>query len=547
MIDRILNSKTNNFTAAAFLIAISTFLSASLGLLRDRLLAGTFGAGETLDVYFAAFRIPDLLHGILVAGGISAAFLPIFSKEFEKERKRAFLFANNILNFSLISLFIISILLCIFTPQILKLIAPGFSKEQIRESIFLTRIFFLSPIFFSISSILSGVLQYFDKFLVYSLAPILYNLGIISGILFFVPRFGIYGLGYGVILGAALHVLIQIPAAKSSGFYYSRILDLKDTSFSSALKLMIPSAIGSGFSQLNLIIITALSSLLIPGTISIFTFSKNLEYFPISMIGVPFAISSFPILSKLWAINDKEKFWNCFSSVLRKILFLIIPVSALIFILRAQIVRIVLGTGEWGWLETRLTAACLGTFSFSMFALSALPFFQRSFYAICDTKTPTFLQIFNVLLNIVFSLVFLILFGSENIISRLVRDFLKLENIENIKVLAFPLSLGISGIVQTFILFSIFVRKVGFSKFGEIIDSFKKILILTFITGQAVWLFLRPLAGAFDLDTFFGVLFQAGFAFFFGILFYLGGAFVLKMPELQSLFDSVLKKRKDNF
>jgi len=542
MLNKIFNSETRNFTFAAFLISLSTIFSGILGLLRDRLLAGTFGAGETLDIYFAAFRIPDLLAGILVAGGITVAFLPIFSEEFEKRKEKAFEFANNLLNCSLIFLLAFCLILFFFTPQILKFVTPGFNPIQREKTVFLTRIMFLSPILFGLSSIFSGILQYFNRFLIYSLAPILYNFGIIWGILFFVPIFGIYGLVFGVVLGALLHLLIQIPAAKNSSYHYLKVLNLKDINLKKMLKLMLPSTIGSGFFQLNLIVITALCSMLVPGSIAIFNFSKNLQYFPVGMIGVPFAISVFPFLSRSWAFRKKEKFWKNLSLVFREVLFLTIPLSVLFFILRAQIVRIVLGTGLFGWLETRLTAACLGIFSLSIFAFSIVPLLQKSFYSIQDTRTPTFIQTLSVLINITLSIFFLSILKSPNTFRDFISRFLKLEDIANIQVVALPLALTISGLFQGFSLFFVFSKKTDFGKLGEIFNSLKNILISTAFMGGGVWLILRPLAEIFPLITFWGVFFQTTLAFLFGILIYLSGAFILKSPELKALRDPILKR-----
>ena len=543
MFNKIFNSKTNNFTFAAFLISFSTFLSAILGLLRDRLLAGKFGAGEMTDIYLTAFRIPDFLQAVLVAGGIGAAFLPMFSEECKKDKKRAFRFANNLLNCSLIFLFVLCIILAFFAPQLIQFVAPGFSPSQKEKTVILTQILFLSPILFCCSSIFSGILQYFDKFLVYSLAPILYNLGIIFGILFLVPLFGIYGLAFGVVLGALLHLSVQIPAAKNSGFRYLKIFNFKELKLQKMSKLITFSAIGAGFSQLSLIFITALSSMLPPGSITIFTFSKNLQYFPVGMIGAPFAIALFPALSRKWAAQEKEKFWEDFSLALRQILFLTVPLSFLFFILRAQLARIAWGWGLWGWLETKLSAASLGIFSLSLFASSLIPLFQKSFYSTKDTKTPTILQIFKFLMTVGLSVLFLYLLKSPNPFSRFLKDFLKLKNIKNVQVLSFPLALTISNIWQSFLLFFIFVKKNNFSKLGEVFYSFKNILFATFFMGGGVWLILRPLAKIFPLVTFWGVFFQTIFAFLFGILIYLSIALVLKFPEFKNLINSISKKQ----
>jgi putative peptidoglycan lipid II flippase len=255
--------------------------------------------------------------------------------------------------------------LFVFAPFIVKIIAPGFSPEYIKQTVILTRIMLLSPILLGISSLFSGVLQYFDRFLAYSLAPIFYNIGIIFGILFLVPKFGIMGVAYGVIFGSFLHLLIQLPPAYFSGFSYKPALDFKQRELRRILHLVLPRIFGQATSMINTVVITALASLLVAGSISIFNLASHLQAFPVRVIGVAFAVASFPVFSRTLAQKEREKFFESFSLVIKQVLFFIIPISVLIFLLRAQIVRLVLGTGNFGWEETQLTAASLGVFAFS--------------------------------------------------------------------------------------------------------------------------------------------------------------------------------------
>ena len=545
MFKKLFNSKTNNFTFAAFLLFTSSFLSGFLGLLRDRLLASKFGAGEILDIYFTAFRLPDFLQAILVAGGITAAFLPIFSREFEKDKKKAFRFSSNVLNVFLVCLIGVSLLLFFLAPYLMKFIAPGFNVSQRATTVVLTRIMLLSPIIFGASAIFSGILQYFERFFVFSLAPILYNIGIIFGILFFTPVFGIKGLAFGVIFGAFLHVLIQTPAARNSGFYYSKILDFKNPALLKMFSLMAPLVIGSAFVQLNLIIMIALCSMLIPGSIAIFTFAKNIQGLPLALIGVPFAVSLFPVLSKAWNGNLKEKFSSYFSSGIRQILFLTIPSSVLMFILRAQIVRIILGAGQWGWLETKLTAACLGIFSLAIFACSLIPFFEKTFYSLQNTKTPTKLRIIMVLLNIVLCILLLMILRPNSHFSNSLAHILNLKDVQDIRVLAFPLALVISSLLQSFLLFIILNKKIIVFEIAQVFTFLKKIILLTIITGAVVWIVLRPLAVIFPLNTFLGVFMQTFLAGICGAVVYIIGALIIKLSELDNLKNSIFKKSRE--
>jgi len=545
MFKKISRSKTNGIISAALLISISTFLSGILGLLRDRLLAGQFGAGPELDIYFASFRIPDLVQSFLVAGGISAVFLPIFSEEFKKSKEKAFLFTNNLLHCISIFLIISCFVLFLLAPLLVNFIVPGFDVLQKAKTVSVTRIMLLSPILFALSSIFSGILHYFNRFLVYGLAPIFYNIGIILGILFLVPVFGIYGLAIGVVLGAIVHLLIQIPSARNAGYVYQKILNFKNYRLKKVFELMGPSAFGILFIQLNLIVTTFLCSNLASGTITIFSFARNLQSIPIGLIAVPLATAIFPLLSKSLVLENKQKFQEVVSLGISQILFFMTPLSILVFILRAQIVRIVLGAGQWGWTETRLTAACLGIFSFSLLASSLVIFFRKIFYSLQETKKPTLVEGLIFLLNVGLSLLFLFLFSRAGYFSEVVARILKVQDIKEIGILSFPLAIAFSTWAQMFLFLPFLMKKTGFPRFLDIFVSVKNIVLLSLLMGVAVWLSARWLVLVFPLNSFWNVLFQAGISSIIGFFVYLGGAILLRLPELKYLWDSFVG-RKNN-
>ena len=542
MLNHIFNSQTKTVTFAAILLGISALISRLLGLVRDRLLAGRFGAGEELDIYFAAFRIPDFVYGILITAGITVVFLPVFAEYFNKRKEEVWEFTNNILNCFLILVILLCGILAIFTPYLIKFVAPGFGPEQKALAVSLTRIMFLSPIFFSLSSVFSGVLHYFNRFFAYSIAPVLYNLSIIFGILFLVPIFGLWGLAYGVILGAFLHWLVQIPAAKNSGFKYLPVLNFKYPGLVKVFKLMIPRIIGAAAYHINLIVITAIASTLMVGSIAIFNFSNNLQHFPIGIVGASFALASFPALSRAWANGVKEEFLENFSSVFRQILFLIIPISLLMFLLRAQIVRLILGTGNFGWLETKLTAASLGLFCFGIFAFSLIPFLARVFYSFQNTKTPVAIGLVSMALNVAlcFSIVWLLSF--PNIFQEFMINTLKLQGIGNIGVVGLPLALSISGIFQFSLLLFFLRKRLGHIRLREIGNSFGKIVIASVLMVVAVYLVLQSIANFVNMQTFSGVLTQTILACLAGGFVYLLITFLLKSPEIKTIKLSILKQ-----
>jgi putative peptidoglycan lipid II flippase len=533
MIKKALARKTKNITEAAYILAASSIFSALLGLFRDRLLAGRFGAGEELDIYYAAFRIPNLVFGLLISGGVIAAFLPVFSEYYSKNKKEAWRLTSNVLNVFLFFSILICALLAIFVPVFINLIVPGFNPQNKALTILLTRIIFLSPIFFGISNIFASVLQYFNRFFVYALAPIFYNLGIIFGILFLAPIFGLPGLAYGVILGAFFHWFVQVPTVIRCGFSWRPIFDLFSSGLRKIFRLMVPRTISALTSHFNLIIITAIASTLGAGNIAIFNFSEHLRSLPIGIVGGSFAVAAYPFLARSWANQRKEKFLKNFSLTFRQILFLIIPLSFSIFVLRAQIVRLILGTGKFGWLETQLTAASLGLFAIGIFAYALIPFIVRAFFSLQDTKTPLFVSIFSLSLNIGLSFLFVWLLKFPNFFSDSIASFLKLQGIENFSVVGLPLALTFSGIFQLLLLLVYLYRKVGDFYLKEIWSSFSRIVLVSLVMAICLWLTLHFMAGFVNMQKALGVLTQTAFAslvgvFVFGLLVYF-----LKFEELK--------------
>ena len=414
MIKKLFQGQINNITIAASLVAVSSLISRFLGIFRDRILAGEFGAGDILDVYYAAFRVPDLIFNLLVLGALSAGFIPVFTSLLRnplakvkswaggEKNKEAWDLVNDIFNILLIGLFIFCGLGIIFAPILTKLIAPGFNSEMQAMTSSLTRIMFLSPLLLGISSVLGGVLQSFKRFFIYSLAPIMYNIGIIVGALYLVPLWGIYGLAWGVVLGAALHMLVQLPIAIRLGFRYRLKINFKNSRIRKIGAMMIPRTMSLAISQINLVVITAIASTLAVGSLAIFNFANNFQSFPIGVFGISFAIAAFPAMSAV-AFN-KKKLVNNFSSTLRQILFFIVPATVLLITLRAQIIRVVLGTGNFNWEDTILTMNTLGFFSISLFAQACLPLLIRVFYARHNSLTPFFIGLVSAMANVILSL-----------------------------------------------------------------------------------------------------------------------------------------------
>jgi putative peptidoglycan lipid II flippase len=541
MFRRFLNSRSKTIFSAAFVLAAAALASRILGLFRDRLLAGRFGAGDELDIYYAAFRLPDLVFSVLILGAISSAFIPIFAQYFHKDKKEAWQLVSGVLNLAFLSLIVVAGILAIFAPQIISLIAPGFSGAKQEMTILLTRIMFLSPIILGISSIFSGVLQYFHRFLVYSLAPIMYNIGIILGILIFVPALGLVGLAWGVVLGVFLHMLIQLPSVIYSGFSWRPILDIYNKGVRKIIKLMIPRTIGLAGFQINFLVITAIASTLASGSIAIFNLSNNLQYVPIGIFGIAFTTAVFPNLARAFARKRKKTFSKDFSLIFSQILFLIIPLSALFFILRAQIVRVILGTGEFGWVDTRLTAAALGIFSLSIFAQGLIPLVGRAFYAFQNTRTPVLISLVSIILNICFSFLFIWILGGSNVFSSLLSSILKLKGIKEFAILGLPLAFSLASIINFAVLLKLFARKINWWHPQYILKSFSKIILATLLMGIVTYSFLYILDLFLDTHTFIGIFLQGVLAAIAGIVVYCLAMILLKSSEILTIKQAILK------
>jgi putative peptidoglycan lipid II flippase len=456
---RILNIQTKNITLAAFILGAASFISAVLGLLRDRLLASHFGAGNELDAYYAAFRIPDFISMVLIMGAISAAIIPVFNEYLVRSKKKAFEFLSNLFNLFLFILIIALIFLVIFAPQLMDIIAPGFSGEKKNLTVVLTRIMFLSPILLGLSNIISSILQVFRRFVITSLTPIVYNLGIIFGILFLAPRFGVQGLAWGVALGAALHLAIQLPFLFKVGFRPIKIFNFRHTGFLKVIKLTIPRSIGLAASQINLVVVTAIGSTLVPGSITVLNLADNLARPVLTLIAVSFFLASFPTLSLAFSKRNKEKFNQTFSMTFSRTLYLVLPLSLLLFLLRGFVVSIILKVGKFGLIDADLTAACLGMFAFGLFAQSLIILLANAFYALQDTKTPALSSVAGMVANTILAFLLVKLFSFPNSIQQFFINFFNLQNISHPEVIGLPLAISLSAIIQFLIIFSLFQRK----------------------------------------------------------------------------------------
>lgn len=520
---KILNGQAKSITGAALIIAGATLISRLVGLLRDRIFAHNFGVGQVMDAYYAAFKIPDLVYNLLIVGALSAGFIPTFTKLFTnsgENKSPAWKLANNILNITGAALLVLSALGVILAPYYAPIIAPGFGDYPRQLVTQFTRIMFGSTFLLGLSMVIGGILQSLKAFFLYSLAPIFYNLGIILGVAVFVPWFGISGIAWGVVAGAAMHFGAQTYSAYANGYRWQWIFDLKDKNTKIIGRLMIPRTLGLALNQLNLVIVTVLASTLPAGSVAVFNFASNLQGVPVGIFGIAFALAVFPVLSAAVAQNNEEEFIKNLSATTRQILFLIIPLSIIIMLLRAQIVRVVLGTGEFNWSATINTADALALFSLSLFAQSLIPLFTRAFYALANTKTPFIIGVIAELITIIASLLLMKPLGVAG--------------------LALAFSLG--SIINLVILYIALRQITGNLDEDRVFASFFKIAAAAIPMALTIQYLKYPLAKIFNLDYFSGVLGQGLLASLAGLAIYGLICYLLKVPELLQLKEALTRR-----
>jgi putative peptidoglycan lipid II flippase len=514
------NNQSKTIAAAAFILGAASLVSRLIGLFRDRILAGMFGAGDELDIYYAAFRIPDLVYSLLVLGAISAGFIPVFISYLQKDQDKAWYLANSVLNLMALSLMVICAVLIIFTPWLMKLVAPGFSSEKLSVAVQLTRIMFLSPFFLGLSAIFGGILQSFRRFLIYSLGPIMYNLGIIFGALVLVDYFGLLGLAYGVVLGAFLHMFIQIPSAYFCGFKWRPIFDFRFAGVRRIFKIMPPRVLSLALSQINFWVMTVFASFLVVGSIAVYNLAHNIWSFPLGIFGISFVLAAFPKLSETAQKKDVVGFVKTFSLTARQILFFTLPAAALFIVLRAQIVRVILGTGRFDWQDTVLTLQTLAYFSLALFAEALILLFLRGFFAWEDTRTP-------------------FLIGLLATVVRLSAAWFLARSL-GVPGLALGFSLG--SIFYFLLLFIALRKKIGLLDERNIFVSGLKMLVASFLAALTAYLTLRFLAPLVDLTTGLGLLIQGGLAGLTGILIYLLFARLFRLDEFKLFLTSLFSR-----
>ncbi|MDB5254226.1 MAG: hypothetical protein JWL80_292 [Parcubacteria group bacterium] len=538
---RFFYKETTALQKAAYFLGFFALLSQVMAFLRDRLLAHAFGAGSALDAYYAAFRIPDFLF-VTVASIVSLSVIVPFIIEKEKEGKEAVReFIDNIFSFFSLLIIVVSVVAFFIIPSLSSVLFKGFTGPALDEVILLSRIFLISPIALGFSNLFGSLTQAYNRFLVYAFAPLLYNLGIIAGILFLAPKYGVVGVAVGVAVGSILHMLIQIPFVVHMGLF-PRIRPRFDfNSIRKVATLSFPRTLSLSTNHIATIFLISIASMLPVGSISVYSFALNIQSVPLSIIGVSYSLAAFPTLSRYFANKDMKAFVGQMADSLRQIIFWSLPAMALFIVLRAPIVRVLLGTGRFNWSDTRLTAAALALFSISALSQSLLLLFTRAFYSAGHTRKPFFINLISALVLIVVTYGCVYLYKMFPEFQYFINALLKVEDVPNTIVLMLPLGYSIGTILNGI------VHWIGFEKdFGKfpsrvlrtLFESVAAAVIMGFVAHMWI-LILGPFIGQSSLARVFLGGFFAGIL---GIISWACILFLLKSKELEESWDTIHSK-----
>ncbi len=544
----LLNRESGTVHEAALLLGFFTLLSQVLALIRDRSLAHFLGPSAHLDVYYAAFRVPDFLYVSIGSLVSITVLIPFLIKRMEnggevnENKAKARIFMNQIFTAFFATIAILSGLVALLMPKIAPLIAPGFSASELAELVMMSRIMLLSPLFIGISNVLGTITQYYKNFFVYALSPVFYNIGIILGVVFLYPQFGIYGLAMGVILGAFLHFAIQIPVIVKHGFMPRITWKINWATVKEVAAVSLPRTLTLSLSSLSLIAIVALASMVKEGSISIFTFAYNLETVPLNIIGVSYSIAAFPILAQAFARGDVQRFIGHTISTARQIIFWSLPLMFLFIVIRAQIVRVILGSGRFSWSDTRLTAAALALFAISIVAQGLVLLFVRAYYAAGQTRRPLVVNLVSSAFTILFAFVLIRLYAVTPAMRYFFESLLRVDKTSDSTILMLPLAYSIGSLINFFALWFLFKSDFLRGKGTQLQKVFFQSLVAAFTLAIVAYAVLTLLGPLFGLSTFWGVFGQGLIAGVVGIVAAGYALIAMGNPEIKNVL-ATLKHR----
>jgi putative peptidoglycan lipid II flippase len=402
-----------------------------------------------------------------------------------------------------------------------QVIAPGFDPAKQMEVAQFTRVMLFSQLFLALSMIFGSMLQSLKRFFLYALAPIFYNVGIIIGSLVLVPWFGSIGLAYGVVLGAFFHAVIQWFGVHEAGYRYQFLFEPRHTDMQTMIRLTGPRVIGIGMNQLLFLILMMVATTLAVGSVTIFQFAYNIEFFPIGIFGVSYAIAAFPTFAGHILAHDFNAFRASFASTIRQILFFLLPISIMFLLLRAQLIRVVVGAGAFDWTATILAADTLAFFALAFIPQACVFILARAFFATHDTATPVTAGIVSAVIGIISAFLFTRTFG----------------------VVGLAMAFGLSETIHAGLLWMFLRQKIGSLQEGTILAGLSQMIPAALCAGVVMYGVRGLVVKVIELDSFFHVFVQLTLTSVIGLCVYALLLHVMKSDELRSVLASISRRQ----
>lgn len=504
---------SRSVAANATIVAAAFVASRVLGMLREILIARQFGTSSNYDAYVAAFKIPDFLFLVVMSGAFGSAFIPVFGGYLgRREQERAWRLASVVLTFTMIGLLIFGLGAFAFAEPLMHyVVAPGYSGQKLRLATSLTRLLLLSPLLLGLSAAAQGMLQAFDSFALPAIAPVLYNLGIIFGVIFLAPHMGVYGLAVGVIIGASGHALLQFGGLLRKGFHYRPSLNWRTPGVVEVGRLMGPRLIGQLAFQINIVVMTRFASELGQSKLGALNYANQLFMLPHGVLAISLSTVIFPMMARQYELHQVDALKHTLRRALGPLLFLTFPCAVGLFAFRTSIVQVLFQFGAFSPQSTELVAEALAYFSLGLIAFAVVEAVTRAFYAMKDTRTPVYAALVTIAANVVLSKLLAPSMGHKGL----------------------ALSISITTTIEMTILLVVLFRRVG-GLGSELARSLGKMILATLIMLAVALKFAGPLARATNpahgrslssMSAFVVTLAAAG-------LTYLVAAWYLRCPEL---------------
>lgn len=516
---------------AAYLLAFFALVSQILALVRDRTFAHVFGAGVELDMYFAAFRVPDVVFAFLTIFVSSFALIPLMATREPEERRGL---VGSVLVIFGVTAASVSLLMWAAMPLLMPLLVPGFTPAATETTVTLARIMLLQPILLGLSSIAAAWVQATRRFLLFAMAPIFYNIGIIAGVLLLYPVYGLPGLAWGVVLGALMHLLVQ--AIPTVGVRIMRPPEVRMRLLTIVRDVVIPSvprSLALMGQQSLLVAFASIASLVSAGSISALMLAFNLQSFPITVVAVSYASALFPALAALYAAGDRNGYVRELWATVKHLAFWLLPATMFFIVLRAHIVRVILGSGAFSWDDTRITAAVVALFAVSLLAQGLILVYSRAYYAAGKTLLPIILNVGGSLVAGVLAYVTVVGIAKVAFLQYFVEALFRVSDVPGTLVLMIPAAYTTTMLTVALLFTIFFAREYGYDR--SIGQSVGISFSASVIGAAATYWTLYAFGPLLPMNTFLGIFAQGAVAGVLGVAVWAGVLTLMKSQELADI------------